>query len=145
MTTRLAAALAALLAATAALAQSDGGSGAPGDDPMPGAEASDLTRPAAESTDPSAEPGEPVLAAGREVFVNLAEPQCAVCHTLADAGSAGEIGPDLDTLADLDAARVHAAVTQGVGVMPAYEGVLTPEQIDAVAAYVATVSEGAGS
>ena len=139
MTLRLGACALALVAATAALAQSD----AEGD-PMPGAEAADLDRPAAERDDPSARPGEPVLAAGREVFLDLAEPQCAVCHTLADAGSAGEIGPDLDTLADLDAARVHAAVRQGVGVMPAYEGVLTPEQIDAVATYVSTVSGNGG-
>lgn len=137
MTTRLAAALAALLVAPAAFAQS--GDAERSDDPMPGAEAGELSRPAAERTDPEAEPGEAVLAAGREVFLNTAEPQCAVCHALAEAGSAGEIGPDLDALAP-DAARVHAAVAGGVGVMPAYEGVLTPEQIDAVAVYVATVA-----
>lgn len=78
---------------------------------------------------------------GREVFLEAAEPQCGVCHTLADAGTAGEIGPDLDAL-ELTPERVHAAVTQGVGVMPAYQDVLTPEQIDAVAAYVASASEG---
>lgn len=78
---------------------------------------------------------------GRDIFLEAAEPQCAVCHALADAGSAGEIGPDLDAL-ELTPDRVRAAVTQGVGVMPAYEGVLTPEQIDAVAAYVAAVSQG---
>ena len=78
---------------------------------------------------------------GREVFLEAAEPQCAVCHTLADAGSAGEIGPNLDAM-ELTPERVRAAVSGGLGVMPAYEGVLTEEQIDAVAAYVASVSAG---
>jgi mono/diheme cytochrome c family protein len=87
------------------------------------------------------EAGDP--AEGREVFLQAAEPQCSVCHTLSDAGSAGEIGPNLDAM-ELTPERVHAAVTQGLGVMPAYEGVLTPEQIEAVAAYVASVSQGGG-
>ncbi len=110
----------ALLAATSALAQSAG-----------------EAMPVAGSADPEAD--EAVLAAGREVFLETAEPQCAVCHTLAEAGAAGEIGPDLDGLAP-DAARVRAAVSQGVGIMPAYGEVLTPEQIDAVSAYVSTVA-----
>lgn len=106
---------------------------------MPGAEASDLARPAQPRADAAAMPGDAVLSAGREVFVNLAEPQCAVCHTLDEAGSEGAIGPNLDELKPT-AAQVHAAVTGGVGVMPAYEGVLTDEQIDAVSIYVATVT-----
>lgn len=106
---------------------------------MPGAEAADLSRPAQPREGAEAGPGDAVLVVGREVFLDVALPQCAVCHTLEDAGSAGEIGPNLDKLGP-DAARVHAAVTQGVGVMPAYEGVLTAEQIDAVSVYVATAT-----
>ena len=79
---------------------------------------------------------------GREVFLEAAEPTCATCHVLADAGSAGEIGPNLDTLAELSSDRVRTAVTQGVGVMPPYEEVLSAEQIDAVAEYVASVAQG---
>ena len=86
-----------------------------------------------------AAPDEAAIAAGREVFLEAAKPGCPVCHALADAGSAGEIGPDLDALAP-DAARVRAAVSGGVGVMPAYDGLLTAEQIDAVAAYVSAVA-----
>ena len=78
------------------------------------------------------------LALGRAIFVNQAEPQCALCHTLADAKSAGQVGPVLDDLKPT-AERVAAAVTNGIGVMPAYEG-LTKAQIDAVALYVATVA-----
>ena len=91
---------------------------------------------------PEAVPDEATLALGREVFLETAEPACAVYHALADAGAAGEIGPDLDALAP-EAARAHAAVSGGVGVMPAYGEALAPEQIDAVAAYVASVAGAA--
>jgi mono/diheme cytochrome c family protein len=59
-----------------------------------------------------------------------------LCHTLADAGSTAEIGPNLDELKPT-AEQVAAAVGDGVGVMPAYQETLTEEQIAAVAAYVA--------
>ena len=79
-----------------------------------------------------------VLRLGREVFLGKAEPQCGICHALADARSVGGVGPALDTLKP-DAGRVRAAVTNGIGIMPAYEG-LTPDQVEAVALYVATVA-----
>lgn len=75
---------------------------------------------------------------GRRVFTALAEPRCGVCHTLADAGTTGEVGPVLDTLKP-DAGRVRTAVTNGIGVMPAFED-LTAEQIEAVASYVAAAT-----
>ena len=37
--------------------------------------------------------------------------------------------------------RVIAAVTNGIGVMPAYQGELSPEEIEAVAYYVSIRSE----
>lgn len=76
---------------------------------------------------------------GRKVFVQIAQPPCAICHALKDAESTGEIGPGLDDLKP-DAARVAAAVRNGVGVMPPYEGKLTDAQIEAVAAYVANAA-----
>ncbi len=79
---------------------------------------------------------------GRKVFLQIAQPPCATCHTLNDAGSAGAIGPVLDDLKP-DAARVAAAVRSGVDVMPSYEGKLTDEQIEAVAAYVARATGAA--
>jgi len=82
------------------------------------------------------------LELGKTVFTAEAEPKCAVCHTLSDAGAAGEIGPSLDDLKPNEA-RVQAAVTNGIGVMPAYGETLGKEQIAAVAAYVAAVTRKA--
>ena len=78
---------------------------------------------------------------GKQVFTQEAQPSCTVCHTLADAGSAGEIGPNLDELKPSRQAVINA-VTSGVGVMPGFEESLSPEQIQAVAAYVAKVTGG---
>ena len=66
-------------------------------------------------------------------------PACAICHKLADAGSSGEIGPSLDDLKP-DQARVREAVTNGVGVMPAFGESLSEAEIEAVSAYVAEVA-----
>ena len=72
---------------------------------------------------------------GKDVFLNKAV--CSTCHTLADAGSNGQIGPNLNEIRP-DKMRVMNVVTNGTGVMPAYEGQLTPEEIEAVAHYVST-------
>ena len=70
---------------------------------------------------------------GLEVFNNKA--QCGMCHTLQAAGSEGQIGTNLDQLKPF-MPQVVAAVTNGIGVMPAFEGILSSEEIDAVAYYV---------
>ena len=76
---------------------------------------------------------------GRDLFLQGATPACAVCHTLADAGSAGEIGPNLDDLKPT-AARAYAAIRAGVGVMPAYSDTLDDEAMRTLAVYVATAT-----
>ncbi|WP_255853611.1 SorU family sulfite dehydrogenase c-type cytochrome subunit [Marinobacterium rhizophilum] len=76
---------------------------------------------------------------GKEVFQQQAQPSCTVCHTLNDAGSSGAIGPKLDDLKPT-AEQVSNAVSGGVGIMPAFEELLSAEQIKAVAHYVATAS-----
>ena len=70
---------------------------------------------------------------GLEVFNNKA--QCGMCHTLQAAGSEGQIGTNLDQLKPL-MPQVVSAVTNGIGVMPSFEGMLSSEEIDAVAYYV---------
>lgn len=61
---------------------------------------------------------------------------CAACHTLADAGAAGAVGPNLDQTKPSKAVSVDR-VTNGKGAMPAFKGKLSDEQIEAVADYIA--------
>ena len=70
---------------------------------------------------------------GLEVYNEKA--QCGVCHTLQEAESSGDIGPNLDQLKP-SINQVVYAVTNGIGVMQSWEGVLTKEEIEAVAYYV---------
>ena len=67
---------------------------------------------------------------------------CGGCHTLKAAGTTGAVGPDLDEL-ELDAAKIAAAIERGgrgTGQMPA--GILTGEDAQTVAAYVAESAGG---
>lgn len=77
-------------------------------------------------------------APGKRIFLEGAGdlPACALCHVLADAGATGEIGPDLDQLRP-DAARIRAAVRDGLGVMPPFGEDLSEEELEAVVDYVA--------
>ena len=76
---------------------------------------------------------DPKMKLGLEVFNSKA--QCGVCHMLQAAGSGGQIGPNLDIL-KLQMPQIIAAVTNGIGLMQAWEGILTYEEIEAVAYYV---------
>ena len=73
------------------------------------------------------------MALGLEVYNNKA--QCGVCHTLQAAGSAGNIGPDLDQLKP-PMSQIIYVVTNGIGVMQAWKGILTDEEIEAAAYYI---------
>ena len=70
---------------------------------------------------------------GLDIYNNKA--QCGVCHSLKSAGSEGQIGPDLDMLKP-QLSQIISAVTNGIGVMPPWEGILSTEEIEAVAYYV---------
>ena len=70
---------------------------------------------------------------GLEIYNNKA--QCGVCHLLQAAGSDGQIGPNLDMLKPR-MKQIVSAVTNGIGVMPAWEEILTEEEIEAIAYYV---------
>lgn len=79
--------------------------------------------------------------AGRALFLKGATPACAVCHTLADAGSGGTIGPNLDELKP-DAGRVAQAVRNGIGVMPAFDA-LSDADVQTLAKYVSSATGAA--
>jgi len=65
--------------------------------------------------------------------------KCGSCHVLAAAGTTGKVGPNLDQLKP-PLATIRTQVINGGGVMPAFKGILTTAQIDAVARYVAQVA-----
>ena len=74
-----------------------------------------------------------VYTLGKEIFLNSGN--CATCHSLKDAGSNAMVGPNLNEIRP-DIGRVKNAVLNGIGVMPAYQGILSNEEIDAVSHYV---------
>lgn len=73
------------------------------------------------------------LAKGKELFGNFG---CGGCHTLADAGATGRIGPAFDGDPNLTEAFVTDRVTNGQGSMPAFGGQISDADIAALAAYV---------
>ena len=74
---------------------------------------------------------------GKDVFLNAGN--CGICHSLRDAGTAGNIGPNLNEIRP-DIGRVVNSVTNGIGVMPSYLGILSEDEINAVAYYVSESS-----
>jgi mono/diheme cytochrome c family protein len=85
--------------------------------------------------------GAVTAAAGKKVFTA----NCGTCHTLADAGTNGNVGPNLDDLKP-NMAVVVKQVTNGGGGMPAFGSQLSKTQIQSVAKYVSSVAgKGGGS
>ena len=74
---------------------------------------------------------------GKDIFLNKAV--CSACHSLDDAGSNAQIGPNLNEIRP-EKMRVMTVVKNGIGVMPAYEGQLTDKEIEAVSHYVSVAS-----
>jgi cbb3-type cytochrome c oxidase subunit III len=70
---------------------------------------------------------------GKQIFTL----KCGGCHTLKDAGTTGTQGPNLDALHPTFAVAKRQVINGG-GIMPAFKGVLTDAQIEAVAKYVAS-------
>ena len=93
---------------------------------------------------------------GEQIFTAAG---CAGCHTFAPAGSTGNIGPNLDDLANAAGNRKpgtsaedyvresmtqpDAFLTEGFGnAMPSYEGRLTDEQLQALVDYLLQTGGG---
>jgi cytochrome c oxidase subunit 2 len=88
---------------------------------------------------------------GKALFAQAAQPvACGSCHTLADAGTHGTTGPNLDrVLKGKDAAFIkqsiedpNAEIANGYspGIMPDYSQSLKPDQVDALVKYLAEVT-----
>jgi mono/diheme cytochrome c family protein len=89
----------------------------------------------AETTETTEGQTEPV---GKVVFESAG---CVSCHTLADAGASGTIGPNLDQSMPSHELVVDR-VTNGQGAMPSFADSLSEEQIEEVAAYVSAAAGG---
>ena len=74
---------------------------------------------------------------GKDIFLNAGN--CGSCHSLKDAGTVGNIGPNLNLIRP-DIGRVLNSVTNGIGVMPSFLGILSEDEIKAVAYYVSESS-----
>ena len=87
---------------------------------------------------------------GKAIF---ASENCGSCHTLADAGTNGSVGPDLDdVLADKDEAFIRTSITDPEAeIAPGYQGGIMPPnygetiqgpQLDALVTYLSEVTKG---
>jgi mono/diheme cytochrome c family protein len=74
---------------------------------------------------------------GRQLFTDNG---CVACHTLADAGAAGTVGPSFDGDASLDKSRAVSVITNGQGPMPNF-GWLAEQDIDLIASYIVQVKK----
>ena len=71
--------------------------------------------------------------AGRRVFVRA---RCGACHTVAAAGTHGQLGPDFDTSEQLDRTQIRTEIESGANGMPSFADRLTEEQKRAVIEFV---------
>ena len=76
-------------------------------------------------------------AAGKQVFLGASA--CGGCHTLADAGTSGAVGPNLDE-SQPDFELAVDRVTNGQGGMPSFSSTLNEQQIADVSEYVSSVA-----
>lgn len=75
---------------------------------------------------------------GRQIFTDYG---CAQCHSLSEAGATGHVGPSLDGNPNITQDFVKQRVTDGQGMMPSFASQLSPDEINAVAAYIAKVAQ----
>ena len=73
---------------------------------------------------------------GKKLFIQA----CGGCHTLADAGGTGGVGPSLDANPRLTHDYVVGAISEGRGAMPAFRDQMTADEIAALAAYIVQVA-----
>ena len=90
---------------------------------------------------PAAAAEDEMLMRGKALFITEAVPACAICHTLADAGAEGSIGPDLNELKPTKEV-VLKVLKEGMGVMPSFAETMSNEDMEAVADYIVSVTGG---
>ena len=88
---------------------------------------------------PSAGPTSAAPNEGKELFVQ----NCSGCHTLADAGTTGKVGPNLDRTMptrERALAMLENGGGTGLGVMPSFKGTFSSAQLAMLADYVSTAA-----
>jgi mono/diheme cytochrome c family protein len=90
--------------------------------------------PAAQPAPSSAEQAA-LIETGRRTYVTF----CTRCHGV-NLVTTGGIGPDLRKFPADGRERFTSAVLKGVRAMPAWDGTIKPEQVDAIWAYVGSVN-----
>jgi cbb3-type cytochrome c oxidase subunit III len=93
---------------------------------------------AAVAAEPEAKVALPAGAGGDDPKL-LFESNCGSCHVLADAGTSGTIGPNLDQ-AKPSLQKAITQITNGGGGMPPFKGQLSEKQIRALAQYLVRVA-----
>jgi cytochrome c6 len=107
--------------------------------PLPTGPVTGVTTQAQAAVPPQYANGNPT--AGKKVFLSAG---CSGCHTLQDAGSTGNVGPNLDQ-AHPGLSLAVERVTKGAGAMPSFKGQLSDKQIADVTAYVVKSTGGNAS
>ena len=102
--------------------------------PNCGVSATNVGAPPAATTTTAGGGGGSAKPDGKKVFTSAG---CGGCHTLKDAGTSGNVGPNLDQLKPSEA-RVAHQVEVGGGPMPSFKAALSAKQMQDVAAFVAT-------
>ena len=74
---------------------------------------------------------------GKELFIDWG---CGSCHTLADVGADGHVGPIFDGDSNLTKDFIVNRVTYGQGAMPGFGGQLTDKEIGELADYLLKAS-----
>jgi mono/diheme cytochrome c family protein len=87
---------------------------------------------------PGKDTGALAAAGGGTDGKGLFKTRCGSCHTLAEAGTSGTVGPNLDNL-NLDVAAITKQITNGGGGMPPFAGTLDEKQIALIAKYIAGI------
>lgn len=115
---------------------------APAAPASPAVDAANIVRPEAGGDVPAPAAAAPALSdatrkAGRDLFNQYT---CGACHTLADAGTSGSIGPGLDRNSRLSKDYVADTVKTGRGAMPSFAGQMSDAEIATLAEYIVGVS-----
>ncbi|BBC73891.1 conserved hypothetical protein [Altererythrobacter sp. B11] len=87
----------------------------------------------ATAEDPTAALSTEQMEQGRQLFSDWS---CGACHSLADAGGVGHIGPSFDGDSNLTVDFAVGRITDGQGAMPGFGGQLTDEEIHLLAQYI---------